>query len=461
MNKTKAIIYIALILALSILVSCNSSKQNNIDNITSATRKQKKLAEIKEQEKLVEVNNKIAEMLYGKEEYEDIGNAISKTEEYKELTEANSTFAFNLFSTLIDNKEISANRKMKTNVFISPFSISAALTMTYNGAMGETKLAMAKTLQIDKLDTESINKSFLYLIKVLQKDKNVETSIANSLWGAKGIVFKEPFLNNMETFYNAQLTTLDFLDPISPDIINKWIEDNTKGKIKNMLKKIDPLAILYLVNTIYFKGRWTNPFDKEDTKEGNFNLENGTTKKVMMMNINDEEYNYTETETFQAIALPYGEKRTTRIYIFLPREGQKVYDLAKSFDYNLWKKTKYMEKAKINHLSIPKFRIEFEKLLNDELINMDMGIAFSDGANFNDISDEESFISEVLHSAIIEINEEGAEASASTYIEDVVTDAIEETKTIDFIADHPFLFIIDDYKTNTIMFMGILNDPTA
>jgi len=415
MNKTRIIIRMLILLMLPLLISC-TSKANNIDD------------------------------------------KISTTDGYKKVIEANSKFAFNLFSTVINDKEISANSEMKTNVFISPFSISIALAMTYNGAMEDTKLAMAKTLQIDNIDTESVNKSFQYLMNVMQKDKSVETFIANSLWGRQGIAFNETYFKDMKTYYNAQISSLDFSDPKSLDMINGWIEDNTKGKIKEMLKNLDPEAILYLINAIYFKGQWTTKFDKKDTYESNFNLEDGTTKKAMMMNINDEEYAYMENDDFQLAALPYGKEENVKMYIFLPKQGRKVFEIAKRITNDVWLDAKNKAiKTELGQLSIPKFKIEFEKLLNDELVNMGMGIAFSGGANFRNIADMYLYISKVIHKAIVEVNEEGTEAAAVTVV------MVNETaiKSINFIANHPFFFIIADDKTNTIMFMGILNNPTA
>jgi serpin B len=419
MNKT--IFSILILLVLSLLIGCTSSQNNDSGNI--------------------------------------IDNTISTTDEYGKLIEANMKFSFNFLSTMINDKKISDNGEMKTNVFVSPLSISTALAMAYNGAMEDTKSEMAKTLQINNIDTESVNKSFQYLINIMQKDKSVETSIANSLWSRKDVSFNEAYFNNMKTYYNAKVSPLDFLDPKSVDIINNWVNEKTKGKIKKLLDELSPDAILYILNAIYFKGQWTKTFDKNKTYESNFNLENGTTKKAMMMNTSKEDYTYMENDDFQLVALPYGKEENVKMYIFLPKQCKKICDIVKNFDYNLWKKTKdSMYKTRIDYLAIPKFKIEFERTINDDLVNMGMGIAFSDGANFKNIADMDLCISKVIHKAIVEVNEEGTEAAAVT---GVVVGLTSVQDTLDFIADHPFFFIIADDKTNTITFMGILNDPTV
>ena len=175
---------------------------------------------------------------------------------------ANTKFGFNLFN------EIRKTEQDK-NIFISPFSVSLALAMTLNGAAGETEQAMTNTLQLQGLDAEAINVGYAGLRHTLLiADPKVTLAIANSLWTRQGVSFNQSFLQRNAQFFGAEISALDFTDPRTVETINQWVDTNTNGKITKILDEIDPAAVLFLINAIYFKGTWQREFDPSETREG-------------------------------------------------------------------------------------------------------------------------------------------------------------------------------------------------
>ena len=228
----------------------------------------------------------------------------------KRLVSANTRFGFKLFEEIVQ-------QDVGKNIFISPSSAAFALTMTYNGAEGETREAMARTLELAGINLEEVNRASLQLKEMLENpDHRVELVIANSLWMRKGIEFKSEFIKRNRNFFKADARTLDFNDPSAPSTINEWVNKNTQGKIDKIVGRIDPFTILFLINAIYFKGMWSMEFDKEQTKEGEFTLFDGTQKKHPMMSQSGR-FRYFEGENFQAVSLPYGKGRVSMV-VFLP-----------------------------------------------------------------------------------------------------------------------------------------------
>ena len=229
------------------------------------------------------------------------------------IVSANTEFGFNLFN------EIRKTEQDK-NIFISPFSISIALAMTLNGAAGETEQAMGNTLQLQGLSAESVNAGYAGLHQMLLKsDPKVTLTIANSLWARQGIPFKQDFLQRNTQFFGAQISTLDFNDVNASKVINEWVHTNTNGKIQKIVAdEIDPSAVLFLMNAIYFKGAWQTEFDPSMTRDETFYLATGGEKQVPMMSRKDVyPYYGNDTAGFQAIGLPYGDGQMS-MYIFLP-----------------------------------------------------------------------------------------------------------------------------------------------
>ncbi|MCP4726464.1 MAG: serpin family protein [bacterium] len=361
-----------------------------------------------------------------------------------------NTFSVKLF------KKINTYGGSVDNVFISPLSVSYALGMTYNGADSETKDAIADVLDFSGLSETEINDSYRSLIDLLTDlDENVEFSIANSIWYRDEFPVETPFLNTCSDYFLAEVSGLDFSQPSAVTTINNWVEDETNGKITDLVAPpIDPLTVMYLINAIYFNGSWTTQFEPENTIAGDFNLRNGSIKTVDMMNLN-EYFNTASGSNFEILELPYGGKAFS-MAIILPDRDTDVYsvlnDLTADELDNILSNTVRREMM----VTIPRFKLKYELEMDDVLKALGMGIAFMPGtADFSRINPNEAlFISKVKHKSFVDVNEEGTEAAAATSVEISLTSAPEQ-----FIADRPFLFIIRETLSNTIVFMGKIVEP--
>ena len=371
----------------------------------------------------------------------------------KSLIQSNNRFGFKLFS------EITGEEKDK-NVFISPLSISMALTMTYNGTSGSTQEAMQKTLQLSGLTIEEVDKSYGSLIKSLtQRDPKVRFEIANSIWYRKDLIFKEEFINLNKTHFNALVNALDFNNPDAVNTINKWVDENTNGKIKEIVKPpISPYTVMFLIDAIYFKGTWTCEFDKKLTKDDLFALPGGSKKACKMM-VREGDFQYFENTDFQAIDLPYGDSNFS-MAIFLPRPQKSIDSLIAQFNQENWYQWIDAFSKHKGTLQVPKFTLEYELELNNALTKLGMGIAFTPEADFTKIykGPESLFISKVKHKTFVKVDEEGTEAAAVTSVEVGITSA--GPSGFFMRVDRPFVFMIRENKLGGIIFMGKIIEPT-
>lgn len=346
-----------------------------------------------------------------------------------------------------------------SNVFVSPLSVSMALGMTLNGAREETREAMLQTLELEGLRQQQINESYQSLIDLLTHlDPKVIFGIANSIFYRQGIPFKQYFLDVNREYFDATLQPLNFNDPASVDIINQWVSDNTSNRIKKIIQSLDPTDIMVLLNAIYFKGDWTYQFSKEDTKEDDFVCSDGTTLKCdFMYQAND--FQYLNGADFQAVELPYGNG-DFRMAVILPDAGVDVNLFISNITdekLNSWLQSFSVAAGTI---ALPKFKLEYSLLLNDLLTQLGMGIAFDPyGADFRDIYEgpENAFISRVKHKTFIQVDEEGTEAAAVTSVTISLTSA---GPTGFFMKmDRPFIIILYDSYTHTILFAGKICIP--
>ena len=367
---------------------------------------------------------------------------------------ANTQFGFDLFN---DIRKIEQDK----NIFISPLSISIALAMTLNGASGETEHAMTNTLHLQGLGSESINMGYAGLRHALQvADPKVTLAIANALWARQNVPFKQDFLQRNTQFFGAEVSTLDFTDPNTLPTINQWVNTNTNGKITKILDEINLDTVLFLINAIYFKGTWQTEFDPSRTRDGTFYLATGDEKQIPMMTRTGD-YPYLENyeAKFQAISLPYGDGRMS-MYIFLPYRESDINTFLEGLNTENWERWVSQFREQEVFLSMPKFKLEYEKTLNNPLQSLGMGIAFAPGAaDFSRMADLEAlgknlYIGEVLHKAVVEVNEEGTEAAAVTSVGIRATSAPPA-----FMANRPFFFAIRDNETKTVLFMGTVVDP--
>jgi len=369
------------------------------------------------------------------------------------LVAANNDFGFKLF------REI-AGDMTGDNIFISPSSILTALAMTYNGAEEETRSAMQETLMLQGMSIDEINAAFKDLLTILENpDPEVELAIANSLWIRAGVDLKEDFLERNRNYYEAEITEIDFSSEEAADLINAWVKTKTGDKIEEIVEApISQETIMFLINAIYFKGEWSEPFDTELTRDMPFNLPDGSQKKHPFM-FQKFDFRYLENDLFQAVSLPYGRNERVSMYIFLPAEGVEMEELYGDMDAKTWESWLYSFRVMEGEVGLPRFEFDFEISLNEILKALGMGIAFDDeAADFSGIHPipPRLYISEVKHKTFVAVNEEGTEAAAATSVEIAVT-AMPESFTM--IADRPFFFAIADDMTGTILFMGTVNEP--
>lgn len=370
------------------------------------------------------------------------------------LVSANTRFGLRLFAEV-------AKQGAGKNILISPASVGLALAMTYVGAVGETKDAMARALETQGMTHPELNQAYAQLRAALESaDPKVQLNIANSLWAKKGITFNPDFVQSNKQFYGAELTTLDFGDPSAPATINSWVADKTKGKIGKIVDNIDPQSILFLINAIYFNGKWAAEFDKAKTNDDVFTTAAGQQKRHPMMHQSGK-YRYYEGKDFQAVSLPYGAGRVS-MYIFLPARSTSLVEFQKNLTAANWEAWMSGFVETKGEIAVPRFKVEYEIGLNDALKALGMGIAFDpDRANFTGIGQTSgnAFISRVKHKTFAEVNEEGTEAAAVTSVEMSVTSVMQPRKSFRMIVDHPFFCAIRDNKTGTVLFMGSIVDP--
>ena len=369
----------------------------------------------------------------------------------KRLVESNNKFGFKLFKEIVKEEQ-------DKNVFISPLSVSMALGMTLNGANGGTKEAMEQTLELLGLTMEEINESYKSLIELLtQLDPKVLFQIANSIWYRQEMTFEEDFINLNKTYFDALVQGLDFNDPNTVNIINEWVKDNTNGKIEKIIENIDPQIVMFLINAIYFKGTWMYEFDEDLTQDDWFTLPDGSHKSCKMM-MQTGEFNYMENDEFQTIDLPYGDGGF-RMTIFLPKPTMGIDALLAEFNEENWNTwlTRFAKDSVT--IQLPKFTLEYEIRLNDVLKALGMGIAFSGQADFTRMYKPGGlFIDYVKHKTFVEVNEEGTEAAAVTVV--AMTDSAGGSRNMIFMrVDRPFVFVIRENHSQSILFMGKIVEP--
>ena len=366
------------------------------------------------------------------------------------LAAASNRFGLALFARL-------AGRGAK-NVFVSPYSISAALTMAYAGAGGKTALAMDKTLGLSGAPLIEVLSASLSLKRSLEAaDSLVRLDIANSLWARQGLPVRPEYQQAIERNFDGRMSVLDFGSPEAPRTINAWVKEKTNGKIEKIIEKIPADMVLYLINAIYFKGSWQSRFDQAKTVEDDFYLSNEKTKKLPFMR-QDGDYQYFKGRDFQAVRLPYGTGRLA-MYVFLPDKRDGLAGFLKKLNAKNWQAWLFgFAKAK-GQVALPRFKAEYEKELSAELTALGMGPAFSDAADFTGMARAPLAISEVRHKAVLEVNEEGTEAAAVTSVGMRITSVRPEPPPFVMVVDHPFFMAIVDQRTGAILFMGVIYEP--
>lgn len=365
---------------------------------------------------------------------------------------AQTRFAFKLFATL-------AEHERDKNLFISPASIALALALAANGARGATWRAIAHTLELGSTDLDALNQANAALIHQLGRiDPQITIAIANSLWARQDIVLDPEFARRCQTFYQAEATNLDFADARAASRINGWVKQQTNGKIDRIVDQIGPDALVFLINAIYFKGRWVRPFDARLTTDGQFTPSDGQARSHALMSQRGS-YRYYENSDFQAVSLPYGNQRVV-MDIFLPAPRVNLAAFCRSLSSTDWERWQSRFADTEGSIQLPRFKLAYEATLNDTLKALGMDIAFSSKADFSAMCRAESHvrIDEVKHKTFVEVNEQGTEAAAVTSI-GMMRASFMPKKTFRMVVDRPFFCAIRDTQTGALLFMGAIVDP--
>lgn len=368
-----------------------------------------------------------------------------------DLTAANGNFAIDLF------RQVNSEEPADKNIFISPFSISTALAMTVNGAAGQTRDDMRHTLRTDGLSLENTNISYKTLLHTLPLlDPATKLKLANSIWPKKDYPVLNSFLQTNTAYFNSEILPADFSDPAVIDEVNGWVETHTDGLIKKTLTELDPDVVMLLINAIYFKGTWRTEFEAAKTKAADFFTGAGPVS-VQMMHTPESDFPYLANDLFQAVDLPYGDS-VYSMSVFLPNEGHNVSEIIDALQPDTWTQWLGAFKTRSVELFLPKFKLEYGKKLKPTLSDMGMGLAFSDGADFSNMVSSSVKIDDVIHKAFVEVDEKGTEAAAVTVVV-IVETSVPFVPVVN--VNRPFLFVIRDNKTNSILFMGKVVNPGA
>jgi serpin B len=378
------------------------------------------------------------------------------------LAQANDAFALDLYGRL---------SAAEGNLFFSPYSISTALGMTYAGARGETAKQMAAALRFPDWPMDRLQTAFGELVKNTRPGEKggYQLDVANALWVQKGYGLKKEFLDLVKSDYGSGVNEVDFQSGAEQarSAINKWVEERTHGKIEDLFARgvIDALTRLVLADAIYFKGNWAHKFDGKKTTRQPFTLADGKEKQVQMMR-QTEHFRYMETPGFEALEMPYAGDELS-MAIFLPatppaQEGQeRAGQVEKSLsaeNLSKWLDMNQFQSKRVD-VSLPRFKLTEQFRLDRTLEGMGMKDAFGSSADFSGMSGKpELCIGAVVHKAYVEVNEEGTEAAAATGAVMRLTATLRQEPKI-FRADHPFLFLIRDRRSGSILFVGRLMDP--
>ena len=371
------------------------------------------------------------------------------------LAAANNGFAFKLLKQLAKEQPVA-------NIFISPYSASTVLQMVGSGAAGQTKTEMQSVLGTTGLSSDAVNAANKEIAQSLNSgNTNIILTTANAIWYRQGAPVKPEFIARNQKFFGSTVAPLNFADPHSVDIINAWANEKTHGKISRIADgMIDPIYTrLFLANAVYFKGKWADPFDAKDTKDRPFHLRGGSQKNIPMMT-QTKTFTYRRGTGYQAVRLPYQDENLA-MFVFLPDTNSSPEKLLGIMNSDPWQRvTKPGFSEKEGTVVLPKFKLEYSVELNQPLQALGMRTAFDmDKANFSGIATN-LYISATRQKTFVEVKEEGTEAAAVTGISvPVASSPMPPPNPFQMIVDRPFLFLIEDKPTGTILFMGVLFDP--
>ncbi|MBK6963305.1 MAG: serpin family protein [Bacteroidales bacterium] len=373
---------------------------------------------------------------------------VNLTEKTRQVINVSNGFGVNLFRETAVTAE--------GNLMLSPLSATAALSMLLNGCESATYTQIRDMLGYQDLTMEEINETYQNLSEqLLSLDPEIQLALANAVWYRQDFQVKSPFLAQLTDAYDARSEALDFANPTALTTINNWASDNTNGKITKVLEQIEPDAVMFLMNALYFKGTWTYQFDKSTTGPVPFKPETGSAVNVEMMKGNFPFKVYADNSC-TAIEMNYGQQNFA-MDIIIPNGTLSGY--LEGFTGETWQAITDGLDAITNpeklEITLPKFKFEYEKYLNDQLKSLGMTDAFDPAlADLSGISDADIYVSFVKQNTFVDMNEEGTEAAAVTTIGIVETSA-----PMPVIIDKPFIFAIRERMSNTLLFIGKVDMP--
>ncbi|MFH1586878.1 MAG: serpin family protein [Candidatus Diapherotrites archaeon] len=368
------------------------------------------------------------------------------------VVNANNQFALDLYSEFKDDPG---------NVFFSPWSITTAVSMTYEGAKGQTADEMKSVFHFSGNDAVRRPSFARVQNQINAAQSQYLLRSANALWAEQTYPFLEEYTALIEKYYSARVENMDFINDSegSRETINTWVENQTNDRIQDLIPQgvITPYTRMVLTNAIYFKGTWVKEFKKENTRKGDFHVAPDKTVSADMMHLSEEEFNYAENDELQILELPYKGENLSML-ILLPR-GNDITSLENSLTSEKLSGLRNQMGEQEVIITLPKFKFEAKYFLSETLAQMGMPTAFDeDEADFSGMDGtDDLFISQVIHQSFVEVNEEGTEAAAATAI--IVMGSSAMPQNI-FTADHPFIFIIQEKETGNILFLGRVSDPT-
>jgi serine protease inhibitor len=376
----------------------------------------------------------------------ELPRALS-TAEREVLTRSNA-FAFTLAAELLP-------RGPRANLFYSPLSASMLLGMILNGADGETYDQMRRVLAFDGLSQEQINQGYADLTDLLTTlDPSVTVELGNSIWAGQGFPVIPDFLARVRSSFGAEATNVDFGNPATLGRINGWANEATHGHIETIFDELPPNVVMVLLNAIYFKAGWTTPFQRAQTQQGPFRRPDGSTVTADMMFM-DAEFPMLHAATFSMLELPYGGEAFSMVVV-LPAEGVPVNTLVDGIDGQGWDSRMAALSKGRAMVRLPRFELEWEKKLNEPLIALGMTNVFDAGrADFRRLTPGGVWLDLVKQKAFVKVDEEGTTAAA------VTGGVMVDSAPPEFRVDRPFLFVIRERLTGAILFLGVVNDPTA
>ena len=370
---------------------------------------------------------------------------LSATEQ--QLIDASNSFSFALWSKV-------STAEPNKNVFISPLSASFALGMTLNGAANESFDQMRTALQVGGLSQQDINVGYKSLIGLLTSlDPSVTMRIANSIWYRQTFPVNQPFIDAAKTYFDADVAGLNFADVTgSLSTINGWVNEKTNGKIPRVLEEIDPANVMFLINALYFHGSWREKFDASHTTDDVFTTAPGVTEPMRLMQRAGAVL-YAETPSYQAVDLPYGNGAFS-MTVVLPKAASDIETFSAGLTQASWRAlVSSFDSTEVN-LLLPKFTLTYERMMNDDLTALGMVAPFDPAmADFTRMSPmgKEVFINFVKQNTFVNVDEEGTEAAAVTVVAISAT-SVHATPVMR--VDRPFLFVIRERLSGTVLFMG-------